>query len=73
MLDQNTGQPPQLVRLPRLIAGEWRCLDCGHLSYGDSDAPRCPSCQGRRLAPTVKRSPAIRRREAGETQARASS
>jgi rubrerythrin len=73
MLDQDTGQLPQLVRLPRMIAGEWRCAECGHLSYGDSDAPRCPSCHGHRLTPTVKQPAARGRRDRGAAQARASS
>jgi rubrerythrin len=73
MLDQDTGPLPQLVRLPRLIAGEWRCVECGHLSYGDSDAPRCPSCQGHRLTPTVKESAAMGRRDRDAARALASS
>ena len=73
MLDQETGQLPHLVRLPRMIAGEWRCVECGHLSYGDSDSPRCPSCHGDRLTPTVTQSNEPGRRERGATRARASS
>lgn len=42
-----------VVRLPRMIVGEWRCLDCAHLAYGDSLAPRCPNCMGQRLVATV--------------------
>jgi rubrerythrin len=71
MLSQDTNQLPQLVRLPRMIVGEWRCVECGHLSYGDSDAPRCPSCHGDRLTPTVAQSgePGRRDRDAARTRA----
>lgn len=44
--------PVSLARLPRNILGEWRCLDCQHLSYGKSETPCCPNCRGSRLAPT---------------------
>jgi hypothetical protein len=48
-------RPRSPIRLPRLVAGEWRCLDCHRLSYGDSPAPRCPNCHGTVLRPTVDR------------------
>lgn len=54
MLDHDAIRPLVIGRLPRKVVGEWRCLDCGHLSYGKSDAPRCPSCHSPRLAPTVE-------------------
>jgi hypothetical protein len=54
MLNHEPNPPAPLLRLPRLIAGEWRCLDCCHLSYGQADEPRCPNCLGRRLVPTVE-------------------
>jgi hypothetical protein len=72
MLIQDTGQLPQLVRLPRMIVGEWRCVECGHLSYGDSDSPRCPSCHGDRLTPTVARLGDTDRRDGGAARARVS-
>ena len=53
MLDHDAIRPLVIGRLPRKVVGEWRCLDCGHLSYGKSDAPRCPSCHSPRLVPTV--------------------
>jgi rubrerythrin len=42
---------------PRMVAGEWRCLDCGHLSYGDAIDPRCPNCYSARLVPTLDQRP----------------
>lgn len=51
----NRPTPVPFLRLPRLIAGEWRCLDCDHLSYGQAEEPRCPNCYGDRLVPTVQR------------------
>lgn len=46
-------QPMPIVRLPRMVAGEWRCRDCGRLSYGKADEPRCPTCFSLRLMPTL--------------------
>ncbi len=55
MLDHDATTLFRLARQPRLVPGEWRCLDCDHLAYGDSDAPRCPRCESRRLEPTIGR------------------
>jgi rubrerythrin len=55
MLDHEAARQHVIVRLPRKIVGEWRCLDCGHLAYGKSDAPRCPNCLSARLTPTIER------------------
>ena len=54
MRDRAQTKPRPVVRLPRLVAGEWRCRDCGQLSYGRADDPRCPGCYGRHLVPTVE-------------------
>lgn len=54
MLDDRTTTRLPLVRLPRLVPGEWRCLDCGRLSYGRSATPRCPACLSQRLHPTIE-------------------
>lgn len=53
MLDHDAALIVRLARRPRLVPGEWCCLDCDHLSYGDSDVPRCPRCHGLRLEPTL--------------------
>jgi rubrerythrin len=53
VLDRGVAQSTRPLRLPRLIRGEWRCLDCGHLSYGSASAPRCPNCVSARMALTV--------------------
>jgi rubrerythrin len=57
MLDHDTAPLPLVIRLPRHVAGEWRCAACGHLSYGKSTAPRCPNCLSTDLAPTVAAAP----------------
>jgi hypothetical protein len=56
----STSTPPRPLPPrppPRLVPGEWRCRDCGHLSYGDATAPRCPNCYSTRLVATLDQRP----------------
>jgi rubrerythrin len=69
MRDECAAEQNAPQHLPRRVRGEWLCLDCRHLSYGHSPTPRCPNCQGLRLAPTVE--PAARADERARQRARA--
>ena len=55
----NATPPHPMLTLPppRLVPGEWRCRDSGHLSYGAAIDPRCPNCYSTRLGATLDQRP----------------
>jgi len=43
--DQDYGESPTpRVRKKQVPAGEWECMECGHIKVGDRPPPVCPDC-----------------------------